>query len=385
MRKGITGTKDKILNSVRILNFDSYVNESLSQQDLAMIEDMARLKFVKIDQLKSLISLGLVQQYYVNKEVSTLVKSIGKKFTGFKLSEILVSDTVPTISKEFNEIADATRSDEFKTLLSMGLHLVSTDQQILNGTLVLSFTPNYRAGKDKALGLMSSSKSIREFAAAHSSKTLSQTRSDLEFYLAAFRWVNDNLDLENRWFENKKTISIDQVRETEVSALTELTNRLVMTKIGQISDFKDLVNELLMIFEFGAAKERRKNIQALTKYFNGERIRLQPSQFVYYNQRTIEVLSDPLISVEWPVQQLMTEGSITDLSGLTLKVASHLHSLSLSNPSENWRETSDVLLDKLYRSGLRSIKYYSVYSSGHRIASETETDAELKKHGITLA
>jgi hypothetical protein len=378
-----------------MLNFERFVNEAMSQQDLVRVNDEAD-KLFNIGQLRALMSIGLVAPYHMHQLRIKMVKVLSKKFSGFKLAEVLASGQAPNVSASFGELSEVLRSPELRELLDIGLVNVSTNLQLINGNIVLSFNPNYSNGNDWALGFFPSVLDIRRIinkkvAPASKDQMIKRFKgsmSDKEFFLTAFRWAKDNLENDDTTFSTKRTNSIKQTTYRESSELVELIDRLIKTKLGQSVNRLDvdlLRRELHSTFYIDSANERRANIKALTGYFKGESVEINPNPFIAYNADMLTVLSDPRLSVDFKSQQIMLFGEILDLSDLNLKVLDYLHSLGIMYIPTGRPETFDVVMKKLHDSGLRSIKYTTFTYDNMARVNDAEVDAMLTKHRITRA
>jgi len=110
------------------------------------------------------------------------------------------------------DIKAALETSGAKRLMEMGLHMVSSRTQLLNGNILFSLDPNYTSSTGWAVGFFAGSKLIRRMmpkgidlgvwgrkigSMDFKIKRFSTIESDLEFFDVAMNWAADNIDFDH--------------------------------------------------------------------------------------------------------------------------------------------------------------------------------------------
>lgn len=165
-----------------------------------------------VAQLEFLLDLGLIDQSGYRKEIAEIVKVFKKWTLGNRLNPREKEDL--EILMEIGEESGLTSlkalsSTGAKALFDLGLRLVSSPTQLINGTLVFSMDPNYRRADGWGLGFFPGPKKLRRMAPKATPlgvwgrpsgsmdvmiKSFPNTSSDLDFFDTAMQWAAQNID-----------------------------------------------------------------------------------------------------------------------------------------------------------------------------------------------
>lgn len=110
------------------------------------------------------------------------------------------------------DIKAALDTDGAKQLLALGLYLVSSRTQLVNGNIIFSLDPNYTPSNGWGIGFFAGPKLIRRMmpkgidlgvwgrktgSMDFKIKRFPSEMSDLEFFDTAMKWAADNIDFEH--------------------------------------------------------------------------------------------------------------------------------------------------------------------------------------------
>lgn len=232
-----------------LFKFNEYLTEerNLQQYD-SKIEDIREV----IDLLNVYLSLGLIDDSgYAEKyrEFSNVFKKLVK---GIKLNlrDKEDRDILLALSERVRIITlQGLKTEGANALFAKGLHLVSSPDQLLNGTLIFSLDPNYRIKDGWGIGFFPEVKRIRRITPKHiplgirgrfigsmniDIKQFPETNSKLDFYNTAMLWAADHIDFEHVinnpeitvWKYNVKKSKPQSYKRTEEQALRIEINEL---------------------------------------------------------------------------------------------------------------------------------------------------------------
>lgn len=168
---------------MKLLKFQQYITEAIESSDL---EELARLK-----------KLGIIspQEYYVQGR-------------GARRDAVIKSDSP---EHAIPEVREALESEAAKKLMALGLHLVSSKTQLINGNLIFSLDPNYKPHDGWGIGFFIGPKKIRRMTPKGINVGVWRRdagsmdigikyfhgASDEDFYQIAMEWAAENIDFDH--------------------------------------------------------------------------------------------------------------------------------------------------------------------------------------------
>jgi hypothetical protein len=113
-----------------------------------------------------------------------------------------------------DDIKAALETEGAKRLTALGLHMVSSRTQLINGNIIFSLDPSYSPANGWGIGFFAGPKLIRRMmpkgidlgiwgrkdrkgSMDFKIKRLSSNLSDIEFFDQAMNWAADNIDFEH--------------------------------------------------------------------------------------------------------------------------------------------------------------------------------------------
>jgi len=267
------------------------------------------------NELGGLKELGLLS----NQEYLEHVRDLDREIKNQTKSTLKTRSQHTIYSTEwFNDIRnypelawliEVVDSPEYKALIESGVVLSSSFTQLLNHTLQFTRNRQRAIAKEWGLGLYGPTQTIRRLTPKTGFRDMDMQikrfnePTELDFFKKAMAHLVSSIDFTTRDFSSNRSIKANAARQVEQGQFYELILKLVKSKFPDLDSLRlqKIMEDLKSLLFFSDAVLRRKNIKALTNYFNTDQdVNLFVYSWQYQNRLTSdakEVISDPRLKI----------------------------------------------------------------------------------------
>jgi hypothetical protein len=290
----------------------------------------------------------------------------------------------------FSWLINVIDSPEYSNLISNGVTLSSSFNQLMNRTLVFSRRVVDRDHRlEFAIALFGPSKTVRRLVPKTGIRDMDMvikrfdgSLSEINFFKQAMSWISGSSPAGWAGWPNYQQ-----------TMLMDLITKLVQEDMSKISasESQKTIESLYhtMGGQFDAAV-RKNSIKNLINYFENGSCKIMFNGNQTYTQDMITVLSKPAISISHDGSgQYRFGGQITSLDNFNFLPAKDPKAGSISilqNPNQSREicfESLEVVLAKLARVGIKSAEYILIQGGGWFSADEHERAKRISnRHGI---
>ena len=267
------------------------------------------------NELGGLKELGLLS----NQEYLDHVRDLDREIKTHAKSTLKTGSQHTIYSTEwFNDIRnypelawliEVVDSPEYKALIESGVVLSSSFTQLMNHTLQFTRNRQRAIATEWGLGLYGPMQTIRRLTPKTGFRDMDMQikrfnePTELDFFKKAMAHLVSSIDFTTRDFSSNRSIKANAARQVEQGQFYELILKLVKSKFPDLDSLRlqKIMEDLKSLLFFSDAVLRRKNIKALTNYFNTDQdVNLFVYSWQYQNRLTSdakEVISDPRLKI----------------------------------------------------------------------------------------